>query len=61
LPIPASNATLIHTTKKLADKLKIMPPEPPEQFDEMLSWRANYVHESGASFVIFMNEAPPKG
>jgi hypothetical protein len=48
---------LVHTTKKLADKLKIAPPEPPEQFDGMLSWRANYVRESGASFVVFMNDA----
>jgi hypothetical protein len=48
---------LIHTTKKLANELKIAPPEPPEQFDEMLSWRANYVREGGASFVVFVNDA----
>jgi hypothetical protein len=48
---------LIHTTKKLADKLEITPPEPPAQFDELLSWRANYVHENGASYVVFMNDA----
>ncbi|MDR1083388.1 MAG: plasmid pRiA4b ORF-3 family protein [Deltaproteobacteria bacterium] len=48
---------LIHATKKLADKLKIKTPEPPEQFDELLSWRANYVCKSRTSFVFFMNDA----
>ena len=43
-------------TKKLANKLKLSPPEKAVD-DEFLTWRANYVQGSGFRFVSFMNDA----
>ena len=47
---------IVFITKKLADKMKLSPPERAVD-DEFLTWRANYVQESGFCFVIFMNDA----
>lgn len=47
---------ILHLTKKLSDKLKVTStPQPVE--DDLFSWRANYVRESGLCFVVFMNDA----
>jgi len=47
---------IIHTTAKLAEKLKIHP-SPQPVADDLLSWRAHYVQEHGYQFVVFMNDA----
>ena len=47
---------VLHLTKKLADKLKMVPVVQ-KATDELFSWRANYVQEHGQRFVVFMNDA----
>ena len=47
---------ILHLTKKLADKLKLLP-KPQTAADELFSWRANYVQGHGFRFVVFMNDS----
>ncbi|MDR2711758.1 MAG: plasmid pRiA4b ORF-3 family protein [Clostridiales bacterium] len=47
---------ILHITKKLADKLKLLPTVELVK-DGLHSWRANYVNEDGYCFVVIMNDA----
>jgi hypothetical protein len=48
---------LIHLTRSLVVKLGVKPPEPPDLYDELLSWRANYLRKRGRGLTLFMNDA----